>query len=339
MKIIKMNEIENVSNVTVDNQVHFLGEHRDFRRNEYLAKFIPENARLSMSWTMLKEHEVLEIHEHPTPSMIVVYAGNGEVIGDLEASLTQGDIVAVPPGYKHGFVGGDQSLRAISVQFEGKGLYENIDEARVKFVETNNGLDKLLEHNSIRIKQHIEIPFFQMLTDGTLEDAGKRKVFEMLLKNWSEKFQNIMFIRQGSTQSKRFQSVFKQHLIEEIGHDDLIKAPENYIWDPIIESCAEWFLSKMVFTDNVEKSVVMHLVLEEGAHEFHERANALKATEENKEYFHTHAVHDEDHSKLANHLLNDLSPTQYKELTALIDQAWDVLECMLGRMHYHILNS
>ena len=146
-----MNEIENVSYVTVDNQVHFLGEHRDFRRNEYLAKFIPENARLSMSWTMMKEQEVLEVHEHPTSSMIVVYAGNGIVIGDLEASLTQGDIVAVPPGYKHGFVGGDQSLCAISVQFEGKGLYENLDEARVTFVETNNVLDKLLEHNSIRI--------------------------------------------------------------------------------------------------------------------------------------------------------------------------------------------
>ncbi len=339
INIIKSNDIENINHVVIEGNKFFLGEHRDFRRNKVLQEFMPDNARLSMSWTKLKNNEVLEVHQHPTSSMIIIYAGGGKVIGDLEASLEAGDIVTIPPGYKHGFIGGDESLFAISVQFDGPGLYEDLTNARVSFVESRNGLDKLLERNSIRVKKYINHPFVQMLTDGTLDEPNKRNTFEMLLKNRSEKFQSIMFLRQGGTQNKRFYSVFKQHLIEELGHDDLIKAPENRIMDPVIESCSEWFLSKMLLLDNVEKAVVMHLVLEEGAHEFHERAINLASIQENKEYYETHANHDENHSQLANHLLVDLPEVQYEELIKLLDMSWDILECMLGRIHYHIINS
>lgn len=338
MKIVKMNEIENVSKVTVDNQVYFLGEHRDFRRNEYLAKFIPENARLSMSWTMLKENEVLEIHEHPTPSMIIVYSGNGKVIGDLEASLTQGDIVAVPSGYKHGFVGGEQSLCAISVQFEGNGLYEDKNNARVNF-SNSSGLDKLLEYNSLRLNKHVDIPFFKMLTDGTLEEPAKKRKFESLLKSWSRKFQSIIHLRQGGTQNVEFYDVFKQHLLEEIGHDDLIKATGDNIWDPVIESCSDWFLSNMLFQDNIHKAAIVHLVLENSAHEFHELAHSLLDSGKNDEYYETHAVHDEDHSNMVNHLLLDQPHSTYLELQESIKHAWDILEAMLDRMHKIITDS
>lgn len=246
VKVVHRGDIPSISSVESADQSYCLGEHRDFRRNEYLKKFIPENSRLSISWTKLNDGETLNVHQHPVSSMVVVCGGNGELIGDLNLPLQEGDVIAIPPGCKHGFVGGSRSLHALSIQFEGKGLYEDIENPRVAFCdhEQKNSLEELIEYNDFRIKNHVHTDFFNLVRSGDLRDQSKCQMFERLLKSWSEKFQQIMFLRQGSTQAREFYNIFRDHLGEEIGHEKLINTKISVpLWDPVIDSCAEWFLS------------------------------------------------------------------------------------------------
>lgn len=113
---------------------HELGEHRDFSRHPVLKEAIPDNARLGISWAKLKPDQVLEPHLHPIMSMIIVCRGGGRLLGDKVGPLHEGDVVVVPPGRLHGFVGGDpDGLTVLSVQFEMRGLYEDTKNALVEF--------------------------------------------------------------------------------------------------------------------------------------------------------------------------------------------------------------
>ncbi len=69
--------------------------------------------------------------------MITICEGEGEFIGDFKHPLKAGDIIAVPPGDKHGFIGqGFLVYRALSIQFEQRGLYENPQEPLVQLSNT-----------------------------------------------------------------------------------------------------------------------------------------------------------------------------------------------------------
>ena len=132
--IIRREDIPAISEIVENGMVHSLGEHRDFRRNPALAAFIPENARLAMSWTRLQRGQVLEPHVHPIRSMIIICDGEGMLLGDVTAPLHAGDAVIVPPGCHHGFEGGAPGgFGALSVQFESSGLYEHPDKPQVAF--------------------------------------------------------------------------------------------------------------------------------------------------------------------------------------------------------------
>ncbi|MEE9385162.1 MAG: hypothetical protein V3V08_17290 [Nannocystaceae bacterium] len=100
--IVKRAEIPSLKIVEVEGRVRNLGILKDLRRNETLASLIPEQGRLSLAWVSLKPGEQLEVHEHPTASMIVMTAGEARVMGDMEGELQPGDILAVPPAVSTG---------------------------------------------------------------------------------------------------------------------------------------------------------------------------------------------------------------------------------------------
>lgn len=134
MYIITRDSIPSINSITVDNVVHNLGILKDFRKHDLLRKYLPEAGRLSISWVRLKKDEMLDIHQHPTTSMIIITCGQVEVCGDLKTLIKEGDIVLIPAGSLHGFIGrGEEGFWGLSLQFEGNGLYENIEEPRVNF--------------------------------------------------------------------------------------------------------------------------------------------------------------------------------------------------------------
>lgn len=132
--IIPRAEVPAIYEVEENGKTHELGEHRDFSRLPALRQFIPETARLAISWAFLRPGQVLDPHLHPIRSMIVICRGSGRLLGDKTATLAEGDVVAVGPGRLHGFVGGEpDGLHVLSIQFEERGLYEDKDRALVTF--------------------------------------------------------------------------------------------------------------------------------------------------------------------------------------------------------------
>jgi hypothetical protein len=66
--------------------------------------------------------------------MIIVCRGRGVLLDEGEKPLNEGDIVLVPEGYAHGFRGLEPTgVEGLSLQFEGLGLYEDVENARVHF--------------------------------------------------------------------------------------------------------------------------------------------------------------------------------------------------------------
>ncbi|MGG8408118.1 cupin domain-containing protein [Streptomyces sp. 12297] len=334
--VVPRQDIPSIGEVLVDGRTIDLGEQRDFRRNDTLARFLPEDSRLSLSWTHLPAGRTLEPHVHPTASMILVTQGSGRVVGQTEAEIGEGDAVLVPAGCSHGFEGGgEKGLFALSVQFEGAGLYEDPADARVRIADRATSLDELMAYNERRLAAHVDIPFFRLLRDGALYDEAARGVFLDLLQSWSATFQRLMFLRQGLCTREPFEGVYRQHLAEEYGHDGLLTpaVTGKRRRDPVVEATGTWFLNRIISFDELEKTALVHLVLETSADAFHTEAAKLFADDELlAPYFGIHSDHDEGHAELGVELVSGQHPRTYLRLHEVLEESWDMLEAMLDRM-------
>ena len=321
-------DIRAITQVEVDGKIHALGEHRDFRRHQSLSDFLPSHGRISLSWTRLSAGQELSIHQHPTKSMIIVTAGRGTLLGGEPRELGEGDVIAVPAGARHGFAT-DSELVALSVQFEGEGLYEDEGNARVRFGDSLSA--QLIRYQEERLAEHVKTEFFRMLNDGTLNDAQRKARFFACLHQWSSAFQRMIFLRQGLAHGNPWESLFLQHLNEELGHDALLAKElrlSNTQADAAIEACASWFLYRTMTGGNLERLVITHCVLERSAHAFHTIASHLFPNA----YFNAHATADDDHQSMGMNELDGMSEDTYRRLLAASAKAWDVLEVMLDRM-------
>jgi quercetin dioxygenase-like cupin family protein len=333
--LIKRTEIPAISSIEEGGKLHFLGDHRDFRRHPVLAQFMPENARLAMSWAYLAPGQVLEPHRHPIRSMIVVCAGSGRLLGEHDAPLEAGDAVLVGVGCSHGFEADDpMGLYVLSIQFEGRGLYEDTGRPLVQFAPEHT-LQTLLAYNERRLEQMVDSKLFQLMASGALEDRGRRDRFLECLHAWSRHFQTVMFARQASCSDEKYHDAFLRHLRAEAGHDAMLAAARGSAevrWDSIIESAAAWFISRMSSADNAEKTAIVHLVLETTGARFHEVACGHLAMLGAEEYFAAHREDDDAHTEWGIELLSDLGPAAYARLEVVVGQAWDVFTTMLDRM-------
>src|SRR5688572_8670046 len=83
VQIIKRAAIPAITSIEEGGEVHLLGELRDFNWSEPLKVFLGSGSGFSASWVQLAHDEVLKPHTHPVLSMMVFYAGKGQMIGDL----------------------------------------------------------------------------------------------------------------------------------------------------------------------------------------------------------------------------------------------------------------
>jgi quercetin dioxygenase-like cupin family protein len=132
--IIPRTDIQSVTEVMEDGELHSLGEQRDFRRNPILDEFLSERGRLGIAWVRLGPGQTLEPHRHPVRSMILVCRGRGVMLDQGETLLNEGDAILVPAGYLHGFRGLEpDGVEGLSIQFDDRGLYEDIEKPQVHF--------------------------------------------------------------------------------------------------------------------------------------------------------------------------------------------------------------
>ncbi len=133
LRIVRRETLPVVTEVEIDGARHELGQVRNFRADSRLDAILPDD--LSLAWVRLIRGQTLAEHVHETDSMIIITEGRGRVSGDLKGELTEGDVVFVPAGKRHGFTGaGPEGFCGLSIQFEPVSLYQDTDEERVRFV-------------------------------------------------------------------------------------------------------------------------------------------------------------------------------------------------------------
>lgn len=338
--VIPRAEIPAIYEIEHEGETHKLGELRDFHRHPVLKNFVPEFARLSMSWGYLAPGEQLKPHVHPTASMMVICQGSAQMYGQTK-ELIAGDVVVVPPGCAHGFIGGPNGMAALSIQFgkEG-GLYENTKKPLVQFCEKFSTHHKLITFNQKCLEKFKQRPLFDMLRSETLKDPERRARYLAYMKIWTDHAQTLLYTRQATTLDPRFRGIFAKHMQEEVGHDELYnggttKASGAAIVerkDSIILSVTTWFLHQMICGDNVEKAAIVHLVIENASDYYHQTAREYLARYIGDEYFKEHEV-DGEHAALAEILLKNQHEETYQRLHEVIDDAWHMLYAFVDRMH------
>ncbi|MGW7099600.1 cupin domain-containing protein [Streptomyces sp. NPDC054838] len=336
---VSRDDIRAISSVVADGETHHLGQQRDFRRHALLADFLPETGRLSLAWVRLADGEQLDVHQHPTKSMILVCKGSVRLLGDREEELTEGDTVAVPPGGRHGFVTRPgEVFEGLSVQFEGSGLYEDETAPRVNFGGDLASLAELERYNQERLDKFGRHRMFELFDSGRVtSDPEMRDRFVSALYVWSVYFQRMLYARQAVCADPELREVYAGHLREEFGHDVLLKERHGIgetVYDPILEAVGNWFVMQMHGADEAAKIVIVHMVVESSCQVFGERTSVAFAeqTADEVSYFDLHSEVDEDHRELGRDHLRGVSADQFPRLMQVCGQAWDQLDVLFERI-------
>ncbi|WP_026069282.1 hypothetical protein [Legionella tunisiensis] len=129
--------------------------------------------------------------------------------------------------------------------------------------------------------------------------------------------------------------IAQKHLIEEFGHDislmnDRGNNPPK--WDAVLDACSCWFSWKMLTLDNIDKTLLVHLVLEASAHLFFREAHNVMEKYGETDYFKIHSEVDEEHEMMGVCLLEGLREVDYKHLLIVQQQGWDVLNTVCRRI-------
>jgi hypothetical protein len=255
--------------------------------------------------------------------------GRGALVGTASVAtavrrVEQGDVLTVPPGHSYGFAQIEADLHVLQVS-----LQQQTGEAAA---ERELSLDSLLAHNRKRAEQVLESPFYVQLRDGLLNTRDKRSAACEAIRVFSDAFQSFLFTRQAMCRDEGYFAAFHGHLLEELGHNDLLHVAGNQriTRDPILRATSVWFSHQMLKLDNAGKAIV-NLVLETSGYYFHTLAKPVFADGSSATYFAAHAEADEVHMDLGVDLLAGLHPDTYRRLIELLDESWDMLQTVTTR--------
>jgi hypothetical protein len=277
--------------------------------------------------------------------MIVAAHGHGRTTGNLEVDFFEGDVVLIPRGCLHGFVGaGESGFWALSVQFEERGLYEDSSNPLVNFASDREAdrmlpeatFDLLLARNRQYCEDHRSNPLFALVRSGRLDNARCRSRFLDAVQVWSNWYQKAITARSVFTEDPQFVPLFQQHLEEERGHNTRLANDRGDrgepLWDPVLEATSSWFAWKMLALDNLEKAVLVHLVLEAAGVTFHSVAQPIMDAYRETDYFALHTHADEVHEAMALDHLKGLQPETYRRLMRVQDDGWEMFNTLCARM-------
>lgn len=332
ISIIRRRELPEIRSIVIGGAEHSLGIHKDFRKSEVLARFIPEDARLALAWVHLGPGERLDPHQHPIETMIVMCQGTGRMLGELETEVAEGDVVVIPRGKQHGFVGTGAGYWALSVQFEARGLYEKPGAALVDF----DGYADLVRRNEQFMEDFKSNEVFALVEGGEVENKAVRAKLLDTIQIWSRHFQRVVMSRVVFGSNPRFDAIAREHLAEEYGHDTNLEQSRGGalrpVWDPLLEACSAWFPAKMLSLDDVEKTVLVHLVLEGSSTVFHRVAHPIMDAFNETKHFAVHDTEDGDHLAMGLDLLRGLDHETYVRLGRILREGWDMMNALNTRM-------
>src|SRR3990167_9971151 len=87
-----------------------------------------------------------------------------------------------------------------------------------------HSLESLLSFNETYYQLFTSQPFFKMIESGLLnQNEKKRNIFFNCVQIFSDHFQTMLQMRQATCRDEKFYPTFLAHLLEELGHDDLLR--------------------------------------------------------------------------------------------------------------------
>jgi len=299
-------------------------EVRAFGAHEILGQVIPMSS-VALAWTRVRAGQEVPLRSHETPGLLIVLEGSAELYGKALRAVAQGDVITIPGGYEYGFRNvGSTGLHALHVALAGDASEEVAEGASLK---------QLLAHNETRARGLLSNPFFVLLSSGGLDHPAKRAMMRECVRVYSDAYQTFLFTRQATCRDERYQEMFHEHFLEELGHNKLLSVKKNprAFMDPVLRATATWFTHQLMVLDNADKAI-LNIALETAGYYFHTLAAPVFVGDESSQYFDIHAEADELHKELGIDLLKDAPPKQFKRLYRVLDEGWDMIDAMLGRM-------
>jgi hypothetical protein len=136
-------------------------------------------------------------------------------------------------------------------------------------------------------------------------------------------------------QNPLFEELAWLHLVEELGHNrDLAKSRGDLqpVFDPILEAVCSWFPSKIGMLSDLEKVVLVHLVVESSALFFYKHVQPAMETSGTKNHFDSHKAGDEAHVQMGYDFLRQVSSADWPRLFEIQRQGWAMLMAVMGRV-------
>jgi hypothetical protein len=297
---------------------------RRFLDHHLLSAIVPSST-VALAIVQSRGGRGLTIPPSAAGGLLVVLQGQAQMASDGRRAVKQGDVIILSAGAEYLFTGvGAEGLQALHLTFGGRsgdGLAP---------VLTREGL---LARNEERARAMLQTPYFQLLQNGTLSSPDKRRQFRTCIRVFSDAFQRLLFTRQAMCRDEKFDSTFHEHLREELGHNRLLRGPDDSppLPDPVLHATSTWFCQRMLLLDNLDKAVV-NIVLETAGYHFHTLAQPAFAADDCAGYFSTHAEADAEHQGVGLDLLQGAHPTTYLRLHRVLEETWDMLGAMTNRI-------
>ncbi|HEY3918528.1 MAG TPA: cupin domain-containing protein [Stellaceae bacterium] len=342
VELVRRDDVPSMRTILVDGVEHWLGHVKDFTKNSNLASFLPKDNRISMAWVRLEAGEELTPHVHPVPSMILIVEGSARTTGDKHVVMNAGDALLVPQRRPHGFIGlPPNGFWGLSIQFDSRGLYEDIEDPWATFLagEQSTGIaesqvEQLFKKNEEYMERFDKHRLFVLVRNGLLKNPLARRRFLDCFQVWSNHFQRMVLNRVVTLQNPQFEELAWLHLVEELGHNrDLAKSRSDLqpVFDPILEGVCSWFPSKIGVLSDLEKVVLVHLVVEASALFFYKHVQPAMETDA-KNHFDNHKRADEQHVEMGYDFLRKVTSADWPRLFEIQRQGWAMLMAVMGRV-------
>ena len=336
MKVISRNDIESLNSVLVNGVLHHLGIVKIFSKHPELAEFIPQQNKFAISWVRLEKDQELSVHQHSETSLIIICEGSGQTLGATETNIEPGDIVLVPAYSLHGFKGTNEGFWALSIQFNGKALYEDTMQPQVIFNTQKTDpvkiTDTLLQDNRVYLNNFRNSRLLSLINSPLMDNPEIRKTLLDCLQIWSDLFQDLLHLRMAMTRDPLHKKIAFDHLIAELEHNNNLRnqrdSNHSSISDTIFHSVMEWFRYQMLYRNDMVKTLLMHIVLEGSGEIFHRAAANVFSS---MPHFQEHSRDDGDHVSMGMKLLNQASPKEIAELREILGEGWNMIILLCDR--------
>ncbi|TNF66345.1 MAG: hypothetical protein EP298_09350 [Gammaproteobacteria bacterium] len=199
----------------------------------------------------------------------------------------------------------------------------------------------VISYNEKAFEEFKQAPFFKLIqSDFLINNPYKRKLFFNYMQIFSDRFQLMVFMRQGGCRDQRFEAFFLSHLEDEIGHHKLLQKHEHFeeTFDPVLNAISIWFVYQMLTLDNIEKLVVMHLIIEKAGDFYHSFSNEFLGKFLDSDYYEIHSEIDEEHADIDISLIENYPEFVYHRLGLLSHKSWTMMHTMIDRV-YHLVTK